>query len=324
MYNGHRFRLLTAGIMTLALVAGGSHSAVAQVTSSSTNQVKIFSAFAAIVPPGPGCAPGAACVVDVLAMTMTGVNFGTLAGDVKLGNVSLKGAGAVFTEWTGTAISLTLPVGFQRALGTYVIEVVSKDGLSNSGVPYRGFAEVTIGAGLPGADGLDGAKGDKGDKGNKGDTGATGAPGSPGTPGAPGNPGGNGKDGKDCHAHRGWGHCNHVSITTTPTLVDSVGPTSGSSAYMLDATVKTSWANGNKAVDCQILAIEGATTTVVNFGGLQLNPPKNESHKGVISIMGMYTAIGGEASSVTFRLVCTAAETKNNAHGCLRANGVDN
>ena len=116
-------------------------------------------------------------------MTISGVQFGSLAGSVKL-----NGVDQAVQEWTPTQIVLL--VSDVQGPGTYLLEVSRKD---SQGAVFRDVADVTLGAvgpegpqGPQGPQGPAGAQGPQGSPGPMGPAGPQGPQGPAGTPGIPG------------------------------------------------------------------------------------------------------------------------------------------
>jgi len=244
-------RLTVAAALLVLLTAPTASNA--QLISRSSGQVLILSASASVTPPNPAtCLPGQACLVEVLAIDISGRNFGAAKGDVNLGETSLLGANAAIT-WSDTNIGIVLPVGFTRMMGNHLLEVVSAQGLTNSGTPYRGAFDIAIGttligpqgpAGLRGPQGIAGANCAPGLNGKDGAAGLPGLPGNPAHDGIPGPPGSNGppglqgNPGHDGRSARGAAtKCNKVTIGATPTVIATSPPITGGDKYLADAKV---------------------------------------------------------------------------------------
>ncbi|HXC49999.1 MAG TPA: hypothetical protein VN634_03885 [Candidatus Limnocylindrales bacterium] len=318
-----------AALLLLSMPSTGQ----AQLVSKSSGQVWISSASASVTPPDPSsCSPGQACLVEILAINISGHNFGTVKGDVNLGDTSLVGAGATIS-WSDTSIGILLPVGFTRLMGNHLLEVVSNQGLSNSGTPYRGAFDLAIGTTLIGPQGATGPTGPTGPKGNNGANGLNGAPGQngtnganghdgvPGPPGSSGPPGQQGKDGRS--AHGASIKCDKVTIGTTPTVIAQSAATTGGDKYLVDAKVNVAYANGQGAVNCSVDAFENGTSKNVDTGDAQLFSNQQNSAKGPIALGGDYTP-ASSSSSVVFKLSCSASTSRVVHHCVLTTQGVFN
>jgi hypothetical protein len=314
----------------------------AQLISKSSGQVWISSASASVTPPA-NCSPGQACLVEILAINITGHNFGATKGDVNLADTSLLGAGASLA-WSDTAIGITLPVGFTRMMGNHLLEVVTYQGLTNSGTPYRGAFDLAVGTtligpqgdsitGPTGPQGPQGPRGPQGPGGGNGPTGPQGNPGSngvnghdgvPGPPGSQGPPGLQGNPGHDGRsAHGAAAKCNSVSIGTTPTVIATSAPITGGDRYLANATVNVPYAGGQGSVSCSLDAFEGATSKNVDTSDSMLLSNNQNSSKGPIALGGDYTPSSSSAS-VVFKLSCSASASRTVSHCVLTDQGTFN
>jgi hypothetical protein len=99
---------------------------------------------------------------------------------------------------------------------------------------------------------------------------------------------------------------------------------SGAAGYVIDAKINAPFANGAKSVICTLTAVEnGASTILDSSEELVLGNP-NTTAKGGISLAGVYSALGGSASSVTINVSCqTGGDTRTLANGRLNIVGSD-
>ena len=154
--------------------------------------------------------------------------------------------------------------------------------------------------GLNGNPGNDGAQGPKGDQGNGGPQGPQGPPGN------------------------AWGW--HKKFDTA--AVSAGGSTvlsqvvSGTNSYMIDAKLNAPFANGQKQLDCQLVAVEGGPTTIDRLETLLLGSPQSVA-KGGVALAGVYTATGGSGASVTISVVCSASDGRTVSHGRMNIMGVN-
>jgi Collagen triple helix repeat (20 copies) len=304
-------RRFAVGVSLLALIGASA----AQAQTSSVNQVDISKVVPIAAPVDPACV-GQPCLMELSQLCATGANFGLTTGDIVLGSQSLKQVAGTTFVWSDTSACATLPPGKYYDSGSYKLTVVSTKGVDSNGKPYTASTSVALGVGLPGPRG---ARGLQGATGAQGPTGPQGNPGNNGTNGRDGAPGQNGKDGRSSHA---WGKsCENKFIGTTPVQLASKIDT-GQDTYLVRATVKAPWANGQKQIACSLTAVDNGVTTVIDTGETLLLGSQQVIAKGTVVLEGVFTPPGGSADTVTFFLACNALENNRVVTKCtLTANG---
>jgi hypothetical protein len=98
----------------------------------------------------------------------------------------------------------------------------------------------------------------------------------------------------------------------------------GSVAYVLNAKVNVPFGNNAKNVTCSLEAVETGTTTVIDRADHLLIGSNSQTAKGVISLSGVYSALGGRSASVTINVNCaTGGDSRTISNGVLNAVGAD-
>lgn len=177
--------------------------------------------------------------------------------------------------------------------------------------------------GPPGQTGAAGAAGLNGKDGIAGPPGATGPPGQTGAAGSAGAQGATGPPGQDGRATKGWTkQFNSAAITavTTDVLAQHV---SGSTAYMVNAKVNSPFANGNKQISCNLIAVENNVATTIDTSETLLLGSASTTAKGVVALNGQYSPTTATAE-VDILLGCwTGGDSRTLTKGSLSVIGAD-
>ncbi|MFN2377263.1 MAG: hypothetical protein ABR538_12050 [Candidatus Binatia bacterium] len=150
-----------------------------------------------------------------------------------------------------------------------------------------------------------------------------GPPGSQGPPGLTGATGAQGPAGASAKS-QGWTkQFNSAAITsvTTDVLAQHV---SGSAGYMVNAKVGAPFANGNKQVSCNLIAVENNVATTIDTSETLLLGSSTTTAKGVLALSGQYVPTGGATAGVDILLGCaTGGDTRTLTRGSLSVIGAD-
>ncbi|HEY2774581.1 MAG TPA: hypothetical protein VGK20_11100 [Candidatus Binatia bacterium] len=198
--------------------------------------------------------------------------------------------------------------------------------------------------GLQGNPGKDGIAGPPGSTGPPGQTGANGVPGSPGKDGVAGPPGSqgppglmgpsgplgppgqNGKDGTNGVDGKAIGWTNTfnnaaISGTLTDVLVKTV---TGATSYMVNAKVGTPFANNQKQVNCNLVAVENGAATSIDSSETMLLANATTTAKGVVALGGVFNAASA-SDSIDIVMQCqTGGDARQLTRGVLNVVAVAN
>lgn len=163
--------------------------------------------------------------------------------------------------------------------------------------------------GNPGHDGVAGPPGGQGPPGLQGNPGHDGIAGPPGAEGPPGLTGAVGPQGPAGPAGRdgtspGWTQ-SFTSVGIDSALSDVLSRhVTGAAGYLVNAKVNAPFANGNKQVSCQLVAVENEVASTIDTSETLLIGNHTTTAKGVIALSGEYSPTGGVAAGVDILLQC--------------------
>ena len=114
---------------------------------------------------------------------------------------------------------------------------------------------------------------------------------------------------------------NSAAITGVVTDVLSEHVT-GASNYLVNAKVNSPFANGAKQVQCNLIAVENNTQTVLDTSETLLLGNATTTAKGVIALGSQYTPVGGSSAEVDIILQCsTGGDSRTLTKGSMNIFG---